>query len=134
MSRFLFLLSMVFLLASCGGNDDDYYYDDPYYDYYDYSYFHIKDLDNYEYRVGNIFYDCGYVEGITDHEGLFEYEYGANCIFSFDYNGITYDLGYIDTDGIATIYVLDLEDIEDEATLQALINAMDDESLEITRY
>jgi len=133
----------MFLLASCGGNDDD-YYDDPYYNedpysnnyggYYNSSYFHIKDLENYEYRVGNIRYDCGTLEGVTNRSGLFEYEDGANCIFSFEYQGITYSLGHLDTDTIGTIYLYDLDNVNNNDTLDALIDAMETESLEITRY
>ena len=150
---FLLITAMIFL-ASCGGNDyDDPYYDDPYYndpyyddpyydDYYtnDYgakrSYFHIKDLDNFQYRVGNVKYDCGYLEGVTDSNGLFQYEDSANCIFTFEYNGVTHTLGYLNTDSIPTsnIYIYDLENVEDDTLFNAIIDAMDTESLEITRY
>ncbi|MEA2029557.1 MAG: hypothetical protein U9N49_11355 [Campylobacterota bacterium] len=148
MLRFFLVISTLFLLASCGGNDnyyddDPYYYNDPYYDnyyndgytsYYNLSYFHIKDLENYQYRVGNIHYDCGMLEGVTDSNGGFEYEDGANCIFYFNYNNTRYDLGYIDSDEIGKIYVYDLEDVTDEGLFLAITDAMDTESLEITRY
>jgi len=148
MLRLFLVISTIFLLTSCGNNNDDYYYNDPYYyddpyydNYYDggynsynRSYFHIKDLENYQYRVGNIHYDCGMLEGITDSNGGFKYEDGDNCIFYFNYNNIRYDLGYIDSDEIGNIYVYDLEDVTDDGLLAAITNAMDTEFLEITRY
>lgn len=143
MLRFFLMVSALFFLSSCGGNDDPYeddpYYNDPYYQndgYYYYSYFHIKDLDNFQYRVGNIKYDCGLLEGITDSSGMFKYEDGANCVFTFDYNNTTYELGFIDSDTIDTsnIYVFDLQNVTDEGLLNAITGAMNSETLEITRY
>jgi hypothetical protein len=150
MLRTFLVITTMFFLASCGGNDyeddyyDDPYYDDPYYDNYDSnndygakrSYFHIKDIDNFQYRVGNVKYDCGYLEGVTDSNGLFQYEESSNCIFSFEYNGVTHTLGYLDTDSIPTsnIYIYDLENVTDNTLLSAINDAMDTESLEITRY
>ncbi|MBN2824734.1 MAG: hypothetical protein JXQ76_05385, partial [Campylobacterales bacterium] len=87
-------------------------------------------------RVGEINYDCGLVEGTTDTNGMFTYEDGANCVFTFEYNNTTYELGYIDTDAIGTsnIYVYDLENVTNDGLLAAITAAMDSETLEITRY
>ncbi|KIM12922.1 MAG: hypothetical protein KU38_03125 [Sulfurovum sp. FS08-3] len=138
MLRFFLMVSALFFLSSCGGNDDESYERDPYYNdgYYYYSYFHIKDLDNFQYRVGNIKYDCGLLEGITDNSGMFEYEDGANCVFTFDYNNTTYELGVVDSDTIDTsnIYVFDLQNVTDERLLNAITDAMHNETLKITRY
>ncbi len=137
MLRFFLMVSAFFFLSSCSSNDDTYENDPNYNDgYYYYSYFHIKDLDNFQYRVGNIKYDCGLLEGITGSSGMFEYEDGANCVFTFDYNNTTYELGVVDSDTIDTnnIYVFDLQNVTDEGLLNAIKGAMHNETLEITRY